>query len=96
MALGVIPELIDDHATEHPDRHIRLAAQVVRAMRTEDRGAFNDAIVQTINRPNGSGRLIVAVSDLYSFILPELATPSGRRSLSEWAVTIASYEKGDE
>lgn len=73
----MIRELIDDVAVTSEDRYNRHAAEAIIAMRDHDRSRFTE-ILHLVNADNeGGGRLIGAVADIYAYVLPELATPTG-------------------
>lgn len=86
-----IDELIDDTAENHEDRYTRLAARAIVSIRTGDDERFMNVVNEANADPanDGGGRLTGAVSDVYQFLLPELATPGGREALRAWTIEIA-------
>jgi hypothetical protein len=91
----MIRELIDDVAATSEDRYNRHAAEVIIAMRDGNRSRFTE-ILDEVNADNQSGgRLIGAVSDIYAYVLPELATPMGRETLKAWTLEMAAYDDGE-
>jgi hypothetical protein len=92
---ALIDELIDDVATQHNDPYTQYGAQAIRAMRNGNAEALL-AVLHLVNADDeGGSRLIGAVSDVYSWALPELATPTGRQTLNQWTVDMAQYDDGD-
>ncbi|QNJ91446.1 hypothetical protein HZU40_25085 [Mycolicibacterium fluoranthenivorans] len=79
-----IDELIDDVAENHQAPYNRLAARAIVAIRTRDDERFMAAVTEAnAGAANGGGaRLTGAVSDVYQFLLPELATPGAREALA--------------
>lgn len=100
-ARAMVDELIADIASEPPAGDVglysQLAARAILAMKAEDGDEFT-SVAEEANTSSagadGGSRLVGALSDLYHYILPELATPSGRKALSEWTATIAGLGDG--
>ncbi len=64
-------------------------------MRDQDRTRLN-ALLDEMNADNEGGpRLIGALSDIYNYVLPELATSTGREGLKAWTLYIARHDDGD-
>lgn len=87
-----IDEWIDDTAENHEDLYTRRAARAIVAIRTGDQELFSSVASEAnaeVNEGGGGTRLIGAMSDVYFYLLPELATPGGRAALSAWTIEIA-------
>jgi hypothetical protein len=73
------------------DTYNRYAARAIMAMRDEDRGAFN-SVLEDVNRDYAPRRLIGAVADVYTKLLPELSTPTGEEFISNWIARITEFD----
>ena len=73
------------------DTYNRYAARVIMAMRAEDRTAFN-SVLEDVNRDYAPRRLIGAVADVYTKLLPELSTPAGEELMSNWIARLTDFE----
>jgi hypothetical protein len=56
-----------------------------------DRRAFN-AVLEDVNRDYVPRRLIGAVADVYTALLPELSTPSGEEFMSNWIARLTDFD----
>lgn len=78
-------------ATDSFDVYNRYAAQVIMAMRAEDRAAFNE-VLHAVNREAAGPRLVGGVCDVYAGLLPVLSTPEGLEFLSTLTARITGLE----
>ncbi|ORB89754.1 hypothetical protein LAUMK42_03724 [Mycobacterium persicum] len=70
---------------------IRRAAQAVIADVDHDLEAFNAILIEA-NNDDQAGGVMLGLLELYSALLPELATPYALQCLSQWTVRIAGHE----
>lgn len=95
MVDGLIADIANTPPADDIGHYNQLAARAIIAMKAED-GAQFTVIAEEANASSqggdGGSRLVGALADLYHYVLPELATASGRQSLSEWTASIAQYE----
>ena len=88
-ALEAVGELVEIFAQQ--DGPMRAAARVTIARRDRDVSAFNAVLIE-VNEDDRAGELLADVVEMWAALLPELAAPSARRSLSEWTARIARQE----
>lgn len=92
-AVACLTDAVNLIAEQHASEDWRRAATAIISHSTENVDRLNEVTIEATEQQR-TGMLLLAILDLYGYLLPELGTPLGCEAVSRWTATLFGKETG--